>query len=248
MQIKNSAQGGSLSLTAVIPVYNEAATIAQTLEDFYEKVVKKYNGSRLLIAEDGSTDGTKEVLVALNKKIPFVMVSSGVRKGYTRVFKDLLKAADGELVFFSDSDGQHDPGDFFKLLAAMEDKDVVSGRRCRRFDPRHRLIISAAYNFLVRALFGIGMRDINSGFKLIRKEVIDAVLNDVRLLDYCVMTEFMLRARRAGFAIGEVCVSHRARPAKGKSRIFSAVGLPRIMFKVMFGLWRLSSELRGNKR
>lgn len=225
-------------ITTIILVHNEARFIEATISDFYNKVIKKIPGSEFIVAEDGSTDGTKEILISLNKKIPFILVTGKERKGYERAFKDTMRLAKNELVFFSDSDGQHEPSDFFKLADEIDTNDIVSGYKFRRQDPFHRIAMSKVYNLIFSLLFGLKTRDINSGFKLIRKEVIDKVLDETTNLRFCVMSEFVLRAYLAGYKIKEVPVNHYVRRF-GTSNIFKPTKIPFIVFGVIKGLLKI---------
>ena len=86
------------------------------------------------------------------------------------------------------------------------------------------------------------MKDIDSGFKLIKKEVIDSVLSDVSLFQYCVMSEFILKAHLAGFKIKEVPVKHFARKS-GKTAIFHPLKLPSIVLGLIKNLITLKLTL-----
>lgn len=227
-----------MKIGIVIPVYNEAAVIERVIRDFYEKVVRKIPGTTLTVAEDGSTDGTKEILAGLNKEIPFTLISAAARKGYTAAFKNALGAIAADWVFFSDSDGQHEPADLFKLLTEIDTNDIVSGYKQTRHDPLYRLVISKAYNLLIRALFRLKLKDIDSGFKLIKKSVIVAVLPEVGKFRHCVMSEFILRAHIKGYRVKEVAVIHYPR-ASGESAIFSPAKLPHIVWGLLKNLLEL---------
>lgn len=221
-----------------MPVYNEAGVIEHVVREFYEEAVRKMPHAQFIIAEDGSNDGTKEILSRLNKELPFTLVSSSARKGYSKAFYDALKLVSTELVFFSDSDGQHDPADLYKLLEKIGEYDIVGGYKHPRRDPAHRVILSWGYNFLIRLLFGLDMRDINSGFKVIKKTVIDDVLKDPLCFNCCVMSEFVLKAYLAGCKIAEVPVFHYPRKA-GTSTIFTPGRLPGIIAGAIKSLLKL---------
>ena len=159
------------SLSVVIPVYNEAEVTEDVILGFYKHVINKYKDSVLIVAEDGSTDGTKEILKKLKKKIPMRLVMGDERKGYLRAVKDALMLADSDLVFFSDSDNTHDPRDFWKLMKNINGCDIATGVRKNRKDAFYRIFLSAAYNSIIRFVFGVDAKDTNVGFKLMRKEV-----------------------------------------------------------------------------
>lgn len=226
------------AVSIIIPVFNEAEIIESVVRDFYIKIMQKNPEVEFIIAEDGSTDGTKEILKRLNKEVPFKLVSGKERKGYTRAFKDAVQLANKELVFFSDSDGQHEPNDLFKLLKEIDSNDIVSGYKLKRRDPFHRLLISKVYNFFIFLLFGLKMKDINSGFKLIKKDVIDDVLNDVINLKYCVVSEFILKSYLAGYKIKEVPIDHYPRKS-GATVVFNPAKLPFIVFEMIKDILRM---------
>ena len=230
-------------LTLIMPVYNEARTIEKVVRDFHAAVTQCGVPVTLMIAEDGSEDGTKELLLQLQKEIPFTLVSAPRRKGYTQAFKDALALARTPWVLFSDADGQHDPQDIHILLNAVPGYDIISGCKTPRRDPVHRRVLSSGYNRLIGLLFGLRMKDIDSGFKLIRRCVIDRVLPELRDMRYCVMSEFILRAYLAGYTIREIPVRHYSRPA-GETAIFRPERLPGIVWSLMVGLIKLKREYR----
>ena len=242
----DSYQQGLGEISIIIPVYNEAGVIEHVIKAFYEKVVKRLPHARLIVAEDGSTDGTKDILKRINEEIGFTLISSDSRKGYTTAFKDALGVAKTDLVFFSDSDAQHDPEDIFKLLGEIGTNDIVSGYKSPRRDPVHRVLLAKGYNLLIHLLFGFKMRDIDSGFKLIKKEVIDKILPDVRDMKWCVMSEFILKAHLAGYRIKEVAVRHYPRKA-GTTSLFTPARLPLIILGLMMSLLKIKFGYSGKR-
>lgn len=224
----------------ILPVYNEAQTIAATVRAYHEKVVRRLEGAELIIAEDGSRDGTKEALRELAKEIPFRLVSGEARKGYTKAFKDALALPDADWILFSDSDGQQDPEDFHKLLAAAGDCDIIGGHKSPRHDPFYRLLMSKVYNAVINALFGTGFKDINAGFKAFRREAVADVLPRVRELKHCVMSEFMVVAHLRGWRIREVPIRHF--PREAGASIFNFRNIGPIVFGLLAGLWRIRSN------
>ncbi|MFC1808329.1 glycosyltransferase family 2 protein [Candidatus Omnitrophota bacterium] len=225
----------NINLSVVMPVYNEAGTIESTIRDFYNTVGLKIPDVEFIIAEDGSTDGTRRILKRLAKELPIVLICSRERKGYTKAFKDALAYAKKDLILFSDSDGQHKPSDVFLLLEAIKDNDIASGYKMPRMDPLHRIVMSKVYNFIINILFKFQMIDIDSGFKLIRREVIEDVLWKVTRMEYCVMSEFIIRSKLAGYRIVEVPVSHISR-TNSKTCIFLPTKLLVIIFSLLVSL------------
>jgi transcriptional regulator of met regulon len=132
------------------------------------------------------------------------------------------------------------------MVKELNGNHIVSGYRFSRQDPLHRVIISKFYNLFIRVLFGIKLRDINSGFKLIKKEVIDDILKNVNNLNHCVMSEFIIMAYLSGYMIKEVPVRHSRRKS-GKTVIFHPAKLPFIMIELIFDILKMRLSFKGKK-
>jgi len=232
-------------VSIVLPVYNEAEIIETVIRDFYEKVIKKYPNSELIVAEDGSTDNTKEILARLEKEMPMKLVMGKERKGYRRGVTDALLLATGDYVFFCDTDNTHDPADVFKLLDKMEGNDLVTGVKLERNDPAYRILFSRAYNLMIYFIFGIWLTDINAGFKMMRREVIQKAVVKNHSLKYGFSTEIVIRAKYAGCRIAGVPVSHFARET-GFAGIFAARKMPEVVISQLKGLVSLRVEMWRN--
>src|SRR3989344_37832 len=130
-------------LSIIVPVYNEVKVIGRTLDNIYTKIIASFPGkTEVVVAEDGSTDGTKEILAQMQKEKKFRLVSGVERKGYNRALKDALGLAQGKYIFLSDSGGGHEMSDFFKLYEHAQNYSIVSGYKKKRHDPFHRILLS----------------------------------------------------------------------------------------------------------
>lgn len=227
--------------TTVVPVYNEAGSIANVLREYHQAVVQKWGG-KLLICEDGSTDGTPELLARLAPELTLTVYSGPLRKGYARAVRDGLSLAVTPWVFFTDSDGQYDPRDFNRLVREMSHFDMIIGRKVHRQEKYYRTFLSRGFHVLAKAFTGIPFSDIDCGFRLIRQEVINEVLPHVGSLPYSFWAEFSILAHRRGFRIAEVPVRHRAR-LNGSTSIYAWNRLPRILVVQLLGLLQLASRL-----
>lgn len=229
---------GRISL--IIPVHNEVDIIEQVIRNYYSEVISKISGSEFIIAEDGSNDGTKEVLQRVAKELPITVVSSNERKGYARAVWDAFKLPKNNIIFFSDSDGQHSPGDFWKMITFIDDFDIITGYKFARQDSRIRCFISSVMNFIIWVIFGIRLRDINCGFRVMRKEVVDSILED-RIISDFISTEFIIRVHKKGYRVAEIPIRHYSRPY-GDSRWLSPKKLPRIIIKLLFNFLMIKAE------
>jgi len=231
------------SLTVFLPVHNEATTIEAVVEAFYDQVIRP-TAATLLICEDGSTDGTGEVLDRLETRFPMVLEKGGARKGYADAVRDGLRRVETPLVFFADSDGQYYPEDFWKLLPYAQDYDMVIGRKVNREEPFHRIALSRGFHVLAKTITGVPLQDMDCGFRLLRRETVDAILPEVGSLPYSFWAEFTILAYRRGLRILEVPVSHRSR-LNGTTSIYKWERLPAIVVRQFLGLTTLSRRLRA---
>jgi glycosyltransferase involved in cell wall biosynthesis len=243
---ERDANTSASPVTVFMPAYNEAASITQVLREFAETVVKPLNG-RLLVCEDGSTDGTEKVLQQLSAELPMQLVTGRARKGYAGAMKDGLRQVNSDLVFFVDSDGQYDPVDFWKVWEARESYDMVIGRKVRREEKFYRTLLSRSFHVLVKALTTVPLEDMDCGFRLIRRATVEQVLPEVGSLPHSFWAEFSIVAYRKGFRILEVPISHRP-SQRGVTSIYTWNKMPRIIMGQVTGLLRLSRRLNREDR
>jgi len=240
-EVPASVSSPDASLTVFLPVYNEASSIGQVLQEFHDAVATPYC-AKLLVCEDGSTDGSREVLSKLSETFPMDLVVGPDRKGYDGGVRDGLRRVTTDYVFFSDSDGQYDPGEFGRIWDARGEYDMVIGRKDHRSEKVYRTLLSRGFHVLVKAFTSVPLRDMDCGFRLIRRRTIEAVLPEVRSLKYSFWAEFSIVAYRKGLRIREVPISHRP-SVRGGSSIYSWDRIPRIMVLQVIGLLRLARRL-----
>ncbi len=231
------------SLSVVLPVFNEGRTIERVLRELHTKVGARVPAAEFLVAEDGSTDATPEILQRLAPELGLRLVTGAKRKGYTRAVKDALALATEQWIFFSDSDGQQEPEDLFRLVDAVERSgaDIATGVKTPRCDPWPRLLLSQGLALANRVLLGERFADANCGFRLMRRSVVAELLPQVDKLPLFVNTELLLRARAAGYRVVEVPVRHYARE-DGGSRGLPPSKIPGEVFRLVRGLLALRRE------
>ena len=195
-------------LTVVIPVYNEAASLAELHSQL--RAVEQSAGYRLklVFVDDGSTDTTWHEISQLAESDQQVL---GIRLrrnfGKAAAMMAGIDVADDPLVVTMDGDLQDDPSELPLLVAKLEQgNDVVSGWKIDRRDPWHKTMPSRAFNRMVGWLTGVKLHDHNCGFKVYRREV----FNEVQLHGELHRFVPVLAAAR-GFKVAEVPVNHRPR-------------------------------------
>ncbi len=195
--------------SVVIPLFNENESLVALLDELDRAFAGAGGGPvEFLFVDDGSRDGSWEVVRAMAARDPRVR---GIRFrrnfGKAAALTAGFRAARGAVVFTMDGDGQDDPAEIPRFLAALGNGlDVVSGWKRTRHDPWHKVGPSRVFNGLVSALTGCCLHDHNCGFKVYRAEV----LREVDL--YGELHRFVpVLAHARGFTVGEIEVHHRAR-------------------------------------
>lgn len=232
-------------ISVIFPVYNEAYIIEKTISSYYNELKGKID-FEMVVAEDGSTDGTKEILQRLRKELPIRVYMSNKKKGYQKAIIDSLKYPKYDWIFLVDSDYQYRPFDFWKLLPYITKYDVILGMKVKRKDPFYRIVLSKGFNFLLRVFFGVPFRDMDSGFRLIKKRVLNAVVNDIHCLKYFT-SELVIRSYFKGFKIKEVPVTHFERKA-GSTNVFPVRRIPFVIVEELIGLFKLKTDIKRNEK
>jgi glycosyltransferase involved in cell wall biosynthesis len=233
---------GGISL--VFPVRNESFIIEQTLRNYIAEF-SRVPDLEVIVAEDGSTDDTKIVLERLEKELPIKLFTSDKAKGYQQAVLDAIGHATKPWLFIVDSDYQFAAIDFWRLEPYRRDSDIILGIKCPRKDPFYRVWLSACFNFLLRLLFGVPYRDMDTGFRLIRKTALDEITPQIKHLS-TFTAEFVVRAHYAGYCIREVPVHHYARKI-GSTTIYFISKLFFICFEQFGGVLAMRREFSERK-
>jgi len=201
-------------LSVVIPLYNEEPSLEKLHQELVEVCSAQGYSMEIIFVDDGSTDGSWQVIRHLAEQDGRVR---GIRFrrnfGKAAALDAGFAAAKGEYIITLDADLQDDPHEIPKLLAKLEEGfDLVSGWKRHRQDPWGKVIGSRIFNYVVRRLTGVRLHDHNCGMKAYRREVV----REVRLYGEMHRLATVLAAGR-GFRVAEVPVHHRPR-AFGRSK------------------------------
>jgi glycosyltransferase involved in cell wall biosynthesis len=178
---------GAVSLSIVMPVYNEMATVEAALA----RVESTGLATEIILVDDGSTDGTRDVLqrmAAQHPRIKLLLHDRNLGKG--AAIKTGIKAATQDLVLIQDADLEYDPRDYPALLAPiLEGKaDVVFGSRFlggpRRTTMFWHMVANQLLTFMTNILYNSILSDMETGYKLFRREVIQAIPLRCRRFDF----------------------------------------------------------------
>ncbi|MDQ4143064.1 MAG: glycosyltransferase family 2 protein [Actinomycetota bacterium] len=159
-------------VSVVIPVFNEAPVIEEVIGDLMTQVVDRLPGSEIVVVDDCSTDATPLLLQRMaTVHLRLRVIRSEINRGHGPSVVRGLDAASRPWVFLLDSDAQFDVADFWKLWAVREDAELVLGRREKRQDPRHRLVLTKVVRAVLSLLATQPLEDPNVPFRLMRRRL-----------------------------------------------------------------------------
>ncbi len=227
-----------LSISAVLPAYNEEEVIADSVAAMVATLESLGADYEVIVVDDGSRDRTAEIVERLGRANPRVrVVSHAQNQGYGAALWTGFTSATKELVFLTDGDKQFDVAELREFLPLLDGADLAIGYRAPRADPFIRRLNGWGWNAIVGLLFGYTARDVDCAFKVFRRRILDRV--DVRATGATFSAEFLIKARRLGYVVRERPASHYPRPAGQATGAKPAVILR--AFRELFRL-RLSLE------
>ena len=227
-------------LSIIIPVYNEKETILEIL-----KRVENIDLSlekEIIIIDDGSIDGTKDILKKLKNKYRIIFKEKNQGKG-SAIKQGFLKAT-GDIIIIQDADLEYDPNDYGKIIRPiLENKaDIVYGSRLLSSD-YHRVLYfwhSLGNKFLTlfsNALTDLNLSDMETGYKAFRKEVIDSFKNKLQSNRFGIEPEMTARVAKGKWKIYEVGISYSGRTYEEGKKINWKDGIAAIWHIIKFNLF-----------
>lgn len=199
-------------LSIIIPMYNEVTYAEKCIKKLI-KVVPKINLKyEIIIIEDGSTDGTYEILKKIRKKNWYIkVIHNEKRLGRGRALKYALNSAKGDVCVYMDTDLATDLKHLKEIVDSVKkNKGLAIGSRWLKDSKvkreKIRFFASWGYNLLIRLLFRDGIHDHQCGFKAFSKEMLNQILEDVEDNGWFWDTEIIIRAKKAGFFVKEIPV------------------------------------------
>jgi len=196
-----------IDLSIVVPVFDEVESLPELYRELCATLAALPLRSELIFVDDGSTDGSASLLRTFFAADPRVQVIEFRRNfGKSAALAAGFRAARGSVIVTLDADLQDDPQEIPRLLAALEQADLVSGWKTPRRDPWTKRLPSWIFNAAVRFLTGVRLHDVNCGLKAYRAEVV----REIPL--YGELHRFIpVLAHARGFRVVELPVAHRPR-------------------------------------
>lgn len=235
------------AVVAVIPTYNEAATLPRVLEGVLA------HGYRALVVDDASPDGTGRLAEEMAARHPGLSVlhrprKEGLGRAYAAGFRQALEMG-ARLVGEMDADLSHDPADLPRLVEAVDEgADLALGSRyvpggATPDWPWHRRLISRGGNVYARLALGLPVRDATGGFRVFRADALRRLRPETLVASgYGFQVEMVWRAVRLGLRIVEVPIVFRDR-REGASKMHSGIVLEAMWLVTRWGMGRIAPRL-----
>ena len=226
------------SVSIVLPIYNEKTTIESVLSEWEKELTKNKIDYTFIGCEDGSTDGTKELLKKLEKQFRLTLNQKTTRRGYGGAVIDGINTSKTNYVLCIDSDGQCDPKDFKKFWQQRDRSDVLIGWRVKRKDSLHRKIYSKSFKTVFKFLFPTDIHDPSAPFVLFKKKTIIPHLSYFKYLKEGFWWGFIGTCTKKNLSLKEFPIHHRDRKA-GSTQVYKLEKILDIAIRNLVGLFRL---------
>lgn len=221
-------------LFIVVPAYNEEANIEKLIMDWYPVVQSVGTESRLVIVNDGSKDGTWQMLQALTENRPQLLALTKQNGGHgsTVLFGYRYAIENGaDWIFQTDSDGQTNPAEFAQFWESRNDYDAIIGNRTVRGDGKSRKMVENVVCLLLWLVFGIRVKDANAPFRLMKADLvakyIDRLPRDYNLPNIMFTTYFVYYREKVSF------LEISFKPRQGGTNSINLKKIFRIGYKAM---------------
>jgi len=229
----------------VVPMYDEEETIEHALAVAVDALARHGGDWELIVVDDASTDRSPEMVLAAAAREPRIRL---LRHAKNRKLGGTLRtgfaACRKDLVLYMDADLPFDPEVLGRAVRALHVSraDLIAGYRLdRTTEGFRRTVYSYIYNSIIGLLFGWPHRDVNFSFKLMRREVLEAI--ELRAEGSLIDAELVVKAKNLGFVIQQLGLDYFPR-TRGRSTLSS----PSVILKIFAELWRLQGEMRHPRR
>jgi glycosyltransferase involved in cell wall biosynthesis len=200
-----------MNLSVVIPVYNEVGNVKVIIQ----RVQAQKLANEIIVVDDGSTDGTRDILKELDGRDNLRVILHERNQGKGAAVVTGMKAARGEVLLIQDADLEYDPRDYPKLLQPIEEEiaDVVYGSRflggARRVAMFWHMIANKLLTIMTNILYDTILTDMETGYKVFRREVIEGINIRSRRFDF--EPEFTAKVLKRHYRIFEVPITFNPR-------------------------------------
>lgn len=229
------------SISLVLPAYNEADNIEPMVGEATPALEAVADDYEIMVVNDGSADDTSGVTRRVMETHSHVrLVEHPVNQGFGAAVFTGFSSAQKDWIFYTDADRQFVLSELERFVPLMEKADLIAGYRAPRRDPFMRVVYGKGWSMLCTLLFGYTVRDVDCGFKLFRRDIIEQLAPTIQSRGATFSIEWLVRAKRAGYRFVELPVTHRPRVAGSQTGANINVILRafRELVRVRLQLWR----------
>ncbi|MBE0521436.1 MAG: glycosyltransferase family 2 protein [Candidatus Methanoperedenaceae archaeon] len=229
-----------IEVSIVLPAYNESSRLESTVGRTAALLREITSSFEIIIAEDGSTDGTDRIGEALAQKFDFVVhLHSDKRQGRGRALNRAFSVSKGEILAYIDVDLATDMKHLPELIQYIRDGyDFATGSRMLPESnvkrPLKRGFASKGFNFLARLMLGSKLYDHQCGFKSFKRTALFELMDSVKDTHWFWDTELFVRAQRAGYKVKEFPVEWRQGGATKVNLVKDVFGMGSQIFRLWF--------------
>ncbi len=233
-----------MKLSVVIPVFNEKSTIKEILGKI-ENVKLDGIEKEIILIDDFSTDGTKEILGGLNSNYKVFFQDINMGKG--RAVKRGLEETSGDIVLIQDADLEYDPNDYPRLIQPIIDgrADAVYGSRfLRSVIDKNKIVYKKGYlfsrmlNLLSNFFSGLNLSDVYTCYKVFSREAVDKIIPNIKSNRFGIEVELTAYCAKRKIRIKEVPISYQGRTYEEGKKINWKDGMAAIWHIIRFNLLR----------
>jgi dolichol-phosphate mannosyltransferase len=222
-----------MKLSVIIPVYNERATIAEVIKRV--KAVKL--NKEIIVVDDGSTDGTVEILKDQREEGVVTVHESKINFGKGAAVRVGLKYITGDIVVIQDADLEVDPTEYYHLIQPIlrGQTKVVYGSRFMKKNPGTPLLTLLANKFLTmltNLLYRSSLTDMETNYKVFSTDVLNQI--QLRCVGFELEPEITAKFFKAGFRIVELPIGYQPRTVKGGKKINWRDGVKAILTLIKY--------------
>jgi glycosyltransferase involved in cell wall biosynthesis len=197
-------------LSLFYPMYNEEANCEEAVARALEVLPRVAEQFEVIVVNDGSRDGTREIAERLASSDPRVrVVSHPMNRGYGAALRSGIEASRFPWIFYTDGDNQFDLGELPAFVQGHLECDLIIGYRSPRSDPWIRRANAAGFNLLCWMVLGVRVKDVDCAYKLFRASIFEGM--ELRAAGATIDLEILARARRQGARMIERPVRHYPR-------------------------------------
>ncbi len=219
-----------MKLSFFFPAYNDENTVRAMVEKTTGVLEKLVDEFEIIIIDDASPDASGKIADECAAADPRIRVIHHPRNmGYGFALRSGFDAARFEWVFFTDGDMQFDVTEIEQFIARSGEADILIGYKTRRADGFLRTLYGSLFNLTISHFIGLKVRDIDCGFKMIKKSVADDIDVQYPYAESFYIVEMLWRAIHRGYRLIELPVSHYPRQY-GKSQLLSVPTALRYIF------------------